>query len=61
LFTGSYFAYQVNQAAFSAAVDEITAVTAKLLAALETNAQPKSREVEAAKVRLRNGRRFSGA
>ena len=52
---------QVNQAAFSAAVDEITAATAKLLAALETTAQPKSREVEAAKVRLRNGRRFSGA
>jgi hypothetical protein len=50
---------QVNQAAFNAAVDEITTATTKLLAALETSAQPKSREIEAAKARLRNGRRFS--
>ncbi len=50
---------QANHAAFHAAVDEISAVTAKLLAALETNAPPKNRETEAAKARLRNEQRFS--
>jgi hypothetical protein len=50
---------QVNQAAFQAAVDEIAAVTAKLLNALETNASPKNREEEAAKARARAAQRFS--
>jgi hypothetical protein len=49
---------QANEAAFNTAVDEIAAVTQKLLSALETNASPKDREEEAAKARLRSVRRF---
>ena len=44
---------QVNEAAFQAAVDEIAAVSRKLLGALQTNAAPKNREEEAAKARER--------
>jgi len=50
---------KVNEAAFMAAVDEIATATHRLLAALETNAAPKSREAEAAKGRLRSERRFA--
>lgn len=50
---------KVNEAAFDAAVEEIAAATGRLLAALETNASPKNREVEAAKARERSARRFS--
>ena len=48
----------VNEAAFNEAVDEIAAVAARLLAALETNAEPKDREVEAAKARARSANRY---
>ena len=48
----------VNEAAFEAAVDEITRISTELLASLETNAQPKDREVEAAKARERSLQRF---
>lgn len=50
---------QANEAAFLAAVDEIAAITGKLLNALETNAPPKDREEETAKARARAARRFS--
>ena len=49
---------QANEAAFAEAIDEIAAVTQKLLDALETNAQPKNREAEAEKARLRSAQRF---
>ena len=49
---------QANQAVFAAAVDEISAATARLLASLETQAAPKSREVEAEKARARSLQRF---
>jgi hypothetical protein len=52
---------QANQAAFDAAVDEIARASARLLAALETNAGPRSREVEAARARARAERRFGSA
>jgi hypothetical protein len=48
-----------NEAAFLAAVDEIAAVSRKLLSSLETNAPPKNRVEEAAKARARSARRFS--
>jgi hypothetical protein len=51
---------QANEAAFLAAVDEITAVTSKLLNALETNAPPKNRAEEAAKAKARAAQRFGG-
>ncbi len=48
-----------NEAAFQAAVDEITAAARTLLGSLETHAAPKSREEEAAKARARAAQRFS--
>ena len=48
-----------NEAAFLAAVDEITVVTTTLLNALQTNAPTKNRAEEAAKARARSARRFS--
>jgi hypothetical protein len=44
---------KANEAAFLAAVDEIAAVSQRLLNSLETNAPPKNREAEAAKARAR--------
>jgi hypothetical protein len=48
-----------NEAAFNAAVDEIAAAASKLLSALETQAPPKSREIEAAKAHIRSAQRFA--
>lgn len=48
----------VNQAAFDAAVAEITASSKKLLDSLTTNAPPKDREIEREKARERNRIRF---
>ncbi len=48
-----------NEAAFYAAVDEIAAVSNRLLASLETNAPPKNREEEAAKAQARAAQRFA--
>jgi len=50
---------QANEAAFQAAVEAITEISATLLNNLETNAAPKDREIEAAKARARNARRFA--
>ena len=47
-----------NEAAFLAAVDGIAGISMRLLASLETNAQPKNREEEAAKARARSAERF---
>jgi hypothetical protein len=49
---------KANESAFNLAVDEIAAVSARLLSALETNAPPRSREEEAARARARNSARF---
>jgi hypothetical protein len=49
---------KANEDAFLAAVDEVAAVSARLLASLETNALPKSREEEAAKAKARGEKRF---
>lgn len=50
---------KANETAFNAAIDAIAAVTTNLLNSLETNAEPKDREEEAAKARARAARRFS--
>jgi len=47
-----------NADAFESAIDEIAAVSARLLASLETTASPKNREEEAAKARARAAERF---
>jgi hypothetical protein len=49
---------QANQAAFDAAVAEVTATTERLLEQLVTTAPPKDREVEAAKARARAAVRY---
>jgi len=49
---------QANEAAFALAVDRVAAVAQELLGSLVTNAEPRDREVEAAKARERRIRRF---
>ena len=49
---------KANEAAFLAAVDEISTITSTLLNSLETNAQPKDRTEEAARARARSAQRF---
>jgi len=49
---------QANEAAFTAAVDEIAAASMRLLIRLETTAPPRNREEEAAKARARGLARF---
>jgi hypothetical protein len=50
---------QANAEAFERAVDEVAAVTARLLDELVTNAPPKDREVEAAKAKARSATRYA--
>jgi hypothetical protein len=47
-----------NEAAFGAAVDEVTEISMRLLGSLETDGPFKNREVEAAKARARSAVRF---
>jgi hypothetical protein len=49
---------KANEASFLAAVDEIGAVSKRLLRSLETSAPPKNREEEAAKAKARSAERF---
>jgi hypothetical protein len=48
-----------NAEAFERAVEEVTAVSTRLLGELVTNAPPKNREVEAAKARARAAQRYA--
>ncbi|HXM66532.1 MAG TPA: DUF2277 domain-containing protein [Candidatus Acidoferrum sp.] len=50
---------KANESAFLAAVDEVAAISGRLLHSLETIAPPKNREEEAAKARARAAERFS--
>jgi hypothetical protein len=52
---------KANEAAFLAAVDQITAVANNLLGSLESQAPPKNRDEEAAKARARSAQRFAKA
>jgi len=49
---------KANEAAFLAAIDEVAAVSARLLHSLETTAAPRNREEEAAKAKARAAVRF---
>ncbi len=49
---------KANEPAFNQAVDDIAAVSARLLNSLETTAPPRSREEEAARAKARNAARF---
>ena len=50
---------KANEAAFDRAVDEVTAASTRLLAALVTTATPRNREVEAERARERARKRFA--
>jgi len=49
---------KANESAFLAAVDEVAAVSTRLLQSLETNAPPRNRDEEAAKAKARGAMRF---
>jgi hypothetical protein len=49
---------RANEAAFLSAVDEIAAVSARLIHSLETTAPPKNREEETTKAKARAAARF---
>jgi hypothetical protein len=49
---------KANEAKFLAAVNEVAAVSTRLLRSLETNAPPKNREEEAARAKARSAQRF---
>jgi hypothetical protein len=50
---------KANEQVFRSAVEEIAAISGKLLGSLSTNAPPRNREEEAAKARERTYQRFS--
>ena len=50
---------QANSEAFERAIDEVAAVSERLLGELVTNAPPKDREVEAAKAKARSAARYA--
>ena len=52
---------QANAEAFERAVEEVAAVSRRLLGELVTNAPPKNRDVEAAKARERAAKRYAAA
>jgi hypothetical protein len=52
---------QANAAAFDQAVDEVAAITSRLLGELVTSAPPRDRETEAAKRRARSAARYGTA
>jgi hypothetical protein len=52
---------KANETAFQEAVDGVTAASARLLSALETNAPTRNREEEAEKARIRSAERFPGS
>jgi hypothetical protein len=52
---------KANEAAFDAAVDDIAAISRRLLEALQTSAPPRNREEEAAKARARSAYRYRSA
>ena len=50
-----------NEEAFDQAVEDVAAVSARLMAELTTKAPPKDREVEAAKAKARAAERYATA
>jgi hypothetical protein len=52
---------KANEAAFDRAIEQVAAAARKLLESLETTAQPRDREVEAARARARAAERFGSS
>ncbi len=59
--SGSGKPSRANEAAFYAAVDDITRIAGQLLGSLETNAPPKDRQEQAARARARAAARFGSS
>jgi hypothetical protein len=59
--SGSAKPSKANEAAFEQAVEEVAAITSRLLAELVTTAPARDREVEAARARARAEKRFGQA
>ena len=57
--SGTHKPSKANEAAFDAAVAEVTETCQRLLQSLVTSAPPRDREVEAAKARERSRQRFA--
>jgi hypothetical protein len=57
--SGSTKPSHANEAAFAQAVQDVSAVTTRLLDELVTSAPPKNREAEAAKARARAAERYA--
>ena len=56
--SGATHPSRANEAAFSLAVDEVTAAAERLIASLHTSAPPRNREEESRKARERAQARF---
>lgn len=56
--SGSTVPSKANEAAFDAAVAEVAASARRLIASLVTNAEPRTREAEAAKAKARFAARY---
>ena len=52
---------QANEAAFNAAVERVAAAAHELLDSLQTSAEPRDRELEAARARARAAERFGSS
>jgi hypothetical protein len=52
---------KANEAAFDLAVEQVAASARALIASLVTSAEPRNREIEAAKAKARSVERFGGA
>ncbi len=50
---------KANEAAFNKAVEDVSAVARELIDSLTTNAEPKDREIEAAKAKARAAERYA--
>jgi hypothetical protein len=49
---------KANEAAFDRAIEQVAAAARELLESLVTNAEPRDREIEAEKARMRSAERF---
>ncbi|WP_308635074.1 DUF2277 domain-containing protein [Paenibacillus silvisoli] len=52
---------KANEAAFNIAIEEVAAVAQKLLDSLVTNAEPRNRQIEIERAKIRSIKRFGGA
>jgi hypothetical protein len=59
--SGTAHPSRANEAAFHAAVEEVSATARRLIDSLTINAPPRNREAEARKARERSARRFGTA